>query len=311
MAVSSKNRKPKPQWLRVPLLPVGDVYKQVSKSVKRKGLSTVCEEAQCPNKSECWSSGTATIMLMGDTCTRNCKFCSVRVGSPRGWLNPLEPLKTARTVAELKLKYVVLTSVARDDLPDGGAEHIARTIETIHAYHPEVLVEVLIPDFKGKEEALKRVLLAKPDVLAHNIETVRRLTPLVRDRRASYDQSLQLLKKTKEMDSSILTKSSIMVGLGETNDEILETMRDLRSVDVDILTIGQYLQPTRRQLEVVKYVHPEKFQEWERIGLEMGFLFVASGPLVRSSYKAGEYFMLNHLGKLNRMKEMKKRRNES
>ncbi len=295
MTLSSRKSKSKPHWIKVSLLPIGESYKQVSRAVKKKGLATVCEEALCPNRGECWSSGTATIMLMGDTCTRNCKFCSVRVGSPKGWLDPLEPLKAAKIVEELNLNYVVLTSVARDDLPDGGAHHIARTIETIREHHPKVLIEVLIPDFKGDETSLKTVLEARPDVLAHNIETVRRLTPLVRDRRASYDTSLQVLKRSKEIIPEIYTKSSIMVGLGETDVEIIETMRDLKTNGVDILTIGQYLQPSRQQLDVVEYIHPDKFLEWEKIGKQLGFLFVASGPLVRSSYKAGEYFLQNHL----------------
>ncbi len=298
MVASSRNTKPKPYWLKVSLLPVGDDYKRVSSSVKSRGLATVCEEAYCPNRAECWSSGTATIMLMGDTCTRNCKFCSVKVGSPKGWLDPLEPLKTAKLIEELRLSYVVLTSVARDDLPDGGADHIARTVETIREYHPNVLIEVLIPDFKGSESSLRRVLEARPDVLAHNIETVRRLTPQVRDRRASYDQSLRVLKKAKEIMPEVYTKSSLMVGLGETDEEIIETMKDLRNHDVDILTIGQYLQPSRKQLIVVEYVHPDKFLKWKTIGKKMGFLFVASGPFVRSSYKAGEYFLQNHLKRL-------------
>lgn len=297
MKTSSRHRKPKPHWIKVSLLPLGEDFKRVSRSIKTKGLATVCEEAFCPNRGECWGSGTATIMLMGDTCTRNCKFCSVRVGSPRGWLDPLEPMKVVRTIEELNLNYIVLTSVARDDLPDGGADHIARTIEAIHEYHPDVLVEVLIPDFKGNERSLRRVLQARPDVLAHNIETVRRLTPVVRDRRANYDQSLLVLRKSKEIMPSIYTKSSIMVGLGETDEEIIETMKDLRSNGVDILTIGQYLQPSRKQLDVVEYVHPDKFLEWKKIGMTMGFLFVASGPLVRSSYKAGEYFLQHHLRK--------------
>ncbi len=230
-------------------------------------------------------------MLMGDVCTRGCRFCAVTSGHPNGYLDPLEPWKVAQVVSEWGLDYIVLTSVARDDLPDGGAEHFARTIRAIKHKTPTTLVEVLIPDFRGDREALQKVVDAQPDVIDHNIETVERLTPKVRDRRATYRQSLTVLETIKKLDPARCTKSSIMVGLGETDEEILQTMRDLRAVGVDILTIGQYLRPSPRHLEVVEYVHPDKFAWWKEIGEALGFRYVASGPLVRSSYRAGEFFV--------------------
>lgn len=254
-------------------------------------MHTVCEEAHCPNVHECWGGGTATIMLMGSVCTRGCRFCAVTSGHPKGYLDPLEPWKVAQVVSEWGLDYIVLTSVARDDLPDGGAEHFAKTIRAIKQKTPRTLVEVLIPDFRGDINALKTVVEAQPEVIGHNIETVERLTPKVRDRRASYRQSLAVLENVKKLDPTRYTKSSIMVGLGETDEEILQTMRDLRAVGVDILTIGQYLRPSPRHLEVVEYVHPQKFAQWKEIGEALGFRYVASGPLVRSSYRAGEFFI--------------------
>ncbi len=238
-------------------------------------------------------------MLMGDVCTRGCRFCAVTSGHPNGRLDPLEPWKVAQVVSEWGLDYIVLTSVARDDLPDGGAEHFARTIRAIKQKTPKTLVEVLIPDFRGDIEALKKVVEAQPDVLDHNIETVERLTPRVRDRRAMYRQSLAVLENVKKLDPTRYTKSSIMVGLGETDEEILQTMRDLRAVGVDILTIGQYLRPSPRHIEVVEYVHPDKFAQWKEIGEAMGFRYVASGPLVRSSYRAGEFFVRSLLKNLS------------
>jgi len=230
-------------------------------------------------------------MLMGAVCTRGCRFCAVTSGHPNGYLDPLEPWKVAHVISEWGLDYIVLTSVARDDLPDGGAEHFAKTIRAIKQKTPRTLVEVLIPDFRGDINALKTVVDAQPEVIGHNIETVERLTPKVRDRRASYRQSLTVLENVKKLDPTRYTKSSIMVGLGETDAEILQTMRDLRDVGVDILTIGQYLRPSPRHLEVVEYVHPEKFAQWKEIGEALGFRYVASGPLVRSSYRAGEFFI--------------------
>jgi lipoic acid synthetase len=241
-------------------------------------LHTVCEEAHCPNVHECWGGGTATIMLMGSVCTRGCRFCAVTSGHPKGYLDPLEPWKVAQVVSEWGLDYIVLTSVARDDLPDGGAEHFAKTIRAIKQKTPRTLVEVLIPDFRGDINALKTVVEAQPEVIGHNIETVERLTPKVRDRRASYRQSLAVLENVKKLDPTRYTKSSIMVGLGETDEEILQTMRDLRAVGVDILTIGQYLRPSPRHLEVVEYVHPQKFAQWKEIGEALGFRYVRLDP---------------------------------
>lgn len=254
------------------------------------GLHTVCEGARCPNVHECWGSGTATVMLLGEVCTRNCRFCAVAKGRPEP-PDPEEPEKVAQAVAAWGLDYVVLTSVSRDDLPDGGAAHFAKTVEALKRRKPGVLVELLIPDFQGKMESLKRVVEAGPDVVGHNLETVERLTPLVRDRRAGYRRSLEVLAEIKRLEPSIYTKSSIMLGLGETEEEVLQTMRDLREAGVDFLTLGQYLQPTLRHLEVQEYITPEKFDSYRQLGEELGFLAVASGPLVRSSYRAGELFL--------------------
>ena len=265
-----------------------------------RGLATVCEEARCPNIGECWGGGTATFMVMGDTCTRGCRFCSVETSKAPSPLDPKEPEHLALSVDEMDLDYVVVTSVDRDDIPDQGAHHVAACIQAIQERCPGTMIEFLIPDFQGREDLLEVVLDAKPDVLAHNVETVRRLTPTVRDPRADYDQSLGVLEHTKrytaaEHDAPMFTKSSIMVGLGETQDEVLETMQDLRAVGCDFLTIGQYLKPTRtaQHLDVADFVHPDTFDWYRDKGLEMGFQYVASGPLVRSSYKAGEYYIQN------------------
>lgn len=230
-------------------------------------------------------------MLMGDTCTRGCRFCMVKSGNPKGVLDPSEPENVAGTIAELQLTYVVLTSVDRDDLPDGGAEHFARTIRAIKRHDARVLVEVLIPDFQGDVADLARVVDAKPDVVAHNIETTWSLTPKVRDPRATYSQSLQVLNNIKKLDGRTLSKSSIMLGLGETDEEVLKTMNDLRDVDCDILTLGQYLRPSKGHLAVLEYVKPERFEYLRSEGEARGFAYVAAGPLVRSSYRAGEYFI--------------------
>ncbi len=285
-----------PEWFKVKA-PGGDAYVAIKQALRERGLATVCEEARCPNLSECWGGGdghkgTATVMVMGDTCTRGCRFCSVPTGIP-GALDPEEPRKTSETVGIMGVGYVVITSVDRDDLPDGGAAHFAAVIERCKADHPDLLVEVLTPDFAGDVEGLKRVVAARPDVVAHNIETVRRLSPGVRDRRADYDQSLRVLRDYKHVAGARYTKTSIMVGLGETEDEVRETLRDLRAADVDIVTFGQYLRPTqeKRHLPVVEFVHPDQFARYQEIAEGMGFLYVASGPLVRSSYKAGELFL--------------------
>lgn len=282
----------KPDWFHV-RLPSGETYEHVREILKSRHLTTVCEEAHCPNIAECWGGGTATIMLMGDTCTRGCRFCAVTTGNPHKMLDEWEPVKVGKAIGELGLNYIVITSVCRDDLPDGGAGHFAQTVREIHRQNPDIIVEVLIPDFRGDREAIRAVVKSQPQVVGHNIETVERLSPSVRDWRATYQQSLGVLRMVKELDSTRITKSSMMLGIGETDDEVRRAMKDLRSVGVDILTLGQYLQPTRtwRHLPVTEFVLPAKFAEWQRVGEDMGFLYVASGPLVRSSYRAGEFFL--------------------
>ena len=279
--------KRKPEWLKVKL-PSGEEYERVRKLLKTLRLHTVCEEAMCPNVAECWGAGTATVMILGDTCTRACKFCAVKTGNPKGIVDHAEPLRVALAIAKLGLRYVVITSVDRDDLPDGGASIFAETIKRIHEFSPDTVVEGLIPDFQGDLNALKTVVDAKPEVLGTNIETVRRLTPAVRDPRASYEQTLYILENIKRFDSNIKSKTGIMLGLGETEEEVLQTMDDLRAVDVEILTLGQYLQPTARHLPVKEWITPEKFEYYRNEALKRGFKFVASGPLVRSSYRAWE-----------------------
>ncbi|MFQ5553550.1 MAG: lipoyl synthase [Thermoplasmata archaeon] len=280
----------KPDWLRV-RLPGGANYRDLKSLLRDRNLHTVCEEAHCPNLGECWGGGTATIMLMGDTCTRGCRFCAVKTGNPRGVLDPLEPVKVADTVTRTGWRYVVLTSVDRDDLPDGGATHFAATIRAIKAHDPGILVEVLVPDFRGDQESVRSVVEAGPDVFAQNQETVERLTHPVRDMRAGYGQTLRVLRMAKEIRSDVFTKSSLMLGLGEREDEVLQAMRDLRVAGVDILTLGQYLRPGTRHIEMARYVPPEEFDYFRQRGSEMGFLYVAAGPLVRSSYRAGEFFL--------------------
>lgn len=282
----------KPFWLKVNL-PSGETVSQVAKIKSTRSLVTVCEQAKCPNRHECWSGGTATFMLMGDTCTRACSFCSVSSGKPNGWLDYDEPYNLADAVTSLGLKYVVITSVARDDLPDGGADHIVSCIQAIKDADPEILVEVLIPDLQGDIAALRKVVESPVEVIAHNIETIERLTQKVRDPRAMYSQSLQVLENIKRMDPSKYTKTSIMVGVGETWEELSETFLDLQQINVDFLTIGQYLRPTKKQMPVEKYIHPDVFAQMREEALQYGFKYVASGPLVRSSYKAGELFIEN------------------
>jgi len=285
----SSQTAPKPEWLKVKA-PGGENYAHLKQLLRGSKLHTVCEEASCPNVAECWGGGTATVMLMGDTCTRGCKFCHVKSGNPRGLIDHEEPRKVAEAIAELGLTYVVLTSVDRDDLPDGGSNHFATTVENIKRLSPNTLVEVLIPDFRGNEDQIRRIAGCGADVLAHNVETVERLTPKVRDGRATYRQSLDVLRKLKEM-SGKYTKSSLMLGLSETAEEVSQAMDDLRAEKVDILTLGQYLRPSNWHLPVHEYVHPSTFKSFEELGLKKGFLFVPSGPLVRSSYKAGEKFI--------------------
>ncbi|HIQ30416.1 MAG TPA: lipoyl synthase [Candidatus Caldiarchaeum subterraneum] len=280
----------KPEWVKV-RIPSGPVYNRVRHIVKKHRLHTVCEEALCPNVSECWGGGTATLMLMGDICTRVCRFCAVKTGNPGGVLEDDEPERVADAVSEMGISYVVLTSVCRDDLPDGGAEHFADTVRAIKRKAPEVIVEVLIPDFNASRDALAKVVEAKPEVIGHNVETVPRLTPLVRDRRASFEKSIHVLKLIKELDPTRYTKSSIMLGLGETQEEVISTLKALREASVDIVTLGQYLRPTLSHIPVREYIHPSVFEYYKQEAEKMGFLHVASGPLVRSSYRAGEFFI--------------------
>ena len=284
----------KPDWLRV-RIPSGTTHENVRRILNHYGLHTVCEEAHCPNIGECWGGGTATFMIMGDVCTRGCRFCAVTSGKPGGFLDPFEPHRLSRAVSEMGLNYVVVTSVCRDDLSDGGAAHFAETIRAVREAGPETRIEVLIPDFRGSVRDIKSVVEARPDVIAHNVETTRKLTPLMRDPRASYSQSLSVLRTIKRLDGRILTKSSLMLGVGEQDEEVVETMRHLRSESVDILTMGQYLRPSKRNIQVHEFVHPGRFQYFKNIAEEMGFLLVVSGPLVRSSYRAGEFFVLRFL----------------
>lgn len=281
---------PKPSWLKV-RAPSGENYARIKAMLGELKLATVCQEAKCPNMGECWAGGTATIMLMGEVCTRGCKFCHVKTGNPRGKLDPLEPEKVAYSLAQMDLEYVVITSVDRDDLPDQGAGHFARTVRTVKKLDPELIVEILTPDFRGEHECVDTIVAAKPDVFAHNIETVERLQKSVRDPRANYRQSLGVLERVKKVDPTRYTKSSLMLGLGEKDEEVLQSLKDLRAIGCDVVTFGQYLQPTARHLKVIEYITPEKFAEWQKISEGLGFLYVASGPLVRSSYRAGEFFM--------------------
>ena len=279
----------KPEWLKV-RLPHGEGYERVKAIVRETKLATVCEEARCPNIAECWGGGTATVMLMGEVCTRACRFCHVKVGAPPP-LDPHEPDRLARAVKELGLHYIVVTSVNRDDRPDGGAGHFAAAIQALRRESPGTTVEVLIPDFQGVERDLDTVAVARPHVVAHNVETVERLTPTVRDRRATYRQSLGVLAYLKARPERLYPKSSVMVGLGETEAELLQTFRDLRQAGVDVLTIGQYLQPSQHHLRVERFVPPAEFEAYREAASEMGFLYVAAGPLVRSSYRAAEFFL--------------------
>jgi lipoyl synthase len=264
---------------------------------RRLSLATVCEEAQCPNIGECWGGGTATFMLMGDTCTRGCKFCAVNTQKRPAPLNPGEPAAVAEAVAELGASYIVLTSVNRDELADGGAAHLAECLRAIDRRNPGILLEMLVPDFQGQLDAVDEIVAAPLAVFAHNLETVRRLTPEVRDRRATFDQSLAVLRHAKDRAPHILTKTSLMLGLGETQDEVLEAMSEARAEGVDILTLGQYLRPSTWHLPVQAYIPPEQFDRLADKARSMGYAYVASGPLVRSSYRAGELFVERHIRK--------------
>lgn len=293
--VESPQDGPKPKWLRA-RIPGGERFQEVKANVREHRLSTVCEESHCPNMGECWSNGTATIMIMGSVCTRACQFCAVDTGNPKGWLDKDEPANTAESVELMGLRYIVITSVDRDDLDDGGAQHYADCVSAIKQRTPEVKVEALTPDFVGNEAHIALVVDSGLDVFAQNVETVERLTHPVRDNRAGYQQTLDVLAFAKQHNPEVLTKTSLMVGLGETDEEIYKTMQDLRDIGVDILTLGQYLRPTKNHLPVDRYVTPEQFQEYREKGLKMGFMEVASGPMVRSSYRADKVFEKNNLG---------------
>lgn len=304
--VSSKTESPakrtnnelsrrKPEWLRVSV-PSGAGFNKVKRAVRDNALSTVCEESHCPNIGECWNNGTATIMLMGAVCTRACRFCAVDTGNPKGWLDHNEPAQAAETVRLMNLRYIVLTSVDRDDLDDGGAGHYAACIRAIKQVNPTTAVEALTPDFSGNTKDIATVVDSGLEVFAQNIETVERLTHPVRDPRAGYQQTLDVLSFAKTHRPDVLTKSSLMLGLGEHDDEIEETMRDLRAANVDILTLGQYLRPTANHLNIERWVTPQQFDAYRELGLAMGFMEVASGPLVRSSYRADRILDGNNLG---------------
>jgi lipoic acid synthetase len=284
---SSLHLDKKPDWIKV-RLPNNPVFWDTKSMIKDLSLVTVCEEAQCPNRWECWGQGTATFMIAGEKCTRACGFCAVKTAKPDD-LEADEPQRVAEATKRMNLNHVVITAVARDDLKDGGAEHFQRTIEAVRETNPGIIIEVLVPDFNDKDWALDLVMKARPHIFNHNLETVERLTPLVRSR-AKYDRSLAVLKKAKEMvEGKVATKSGIMLGLGEKPDEIAQAMDDLRSADVTVLTLGQYLRPTPMHLPVVEYVTPERFDEWKEVALSKGFRHVASGPLVRSSYHAADF----------------------
>jgi len=285
----------KPPWLRAPM-PAGREFTAVREIVREHRLSTVCEEAKCPNIGECWNAGTATVMLMGAVCTRACRFCAVDTGNPHGWLDAEEPDNVARSVALMGLKYVVLTSVNRDDLPDGGSAHYAAAIRAIKRLTPDTAVEALTPDFQGIMGDVHTVLDSGLDVFAQNVETVRRLTHPVRDPRAGYEQTIGVLKAAKEYRPSVLTKTSLMLGLGETDAEIRATMTELRAAAVDILTLGQYLRPTPNHLSVERFVTPAEFDQYRDWALQLGFLECVSGPLVRSSYRAEQALARNNAG---------------
>ncbi len=285
----------KPSWLRVKL-PTGARFQEIREIVQSHKLSTVCAESKCPNIAECWGRGTATLMLMGSVCTRACKFCSVSTGNPNGWLDPLEPANVADAVALMQLKYVVLTSVDRDDLPDGGAAHYAACIRAIHGRMPQTAVEALTPDFGGREELVAQVLDAGLATFAQNVETVERLTHPVRDPRAGYWRTINLLKFAKHHAPQTVIKTSLMLGLGETDDEIERTLDDLRAANVDVVTMGQYMRPTKNHLPVERFVTPEQFNQYREMGLAKGFLEVVAGPLVRSSYRAEQVLEHNNVG---------------
>jgi len=285
----------KPRWLRAKM-PSGSCYSKTRDIVHEHRLSTVCEESMCPNIGECWNAGTATIMVLGSVCTRACRFCAVDTGNPKGWLDHEEPLNTGKAVKLMGLEYIVITSVDRDDLPDGGAAHYAACVREIKRLNPRTAVEALTPDFNGVKEHVELVVDSGLEVFAQNVETVKRLTYPVRDPRAGYEQTIEVLRHAKQHRPDVLTKTSLMLGLGEKDREILQTMQDLREANVDILTLGQYLRPTPNHLAVERYVTPEEFEAYRQEGLEIGFLEVVAGPMVRSSYRAEQVLQKNNVG---------------
>ena len=285
----------KPKWLRAKM-PAGKGFSEVRNTVRQHRLSTVCEESKCPNMGECWNHGTATIMVMGSVCTRACRFCAVDTGNPKGWLDLEEPENTARAVQLMGLDYVVITSVDRDDLEDGGAQHYADCVRAIKRVNPKTAVEALTPDFNGVNAHVEIVVDSGLEVFAQNVETVERLTHPVRDPRAGYRQTIDVLQHAKRFRPDVLTKTSLMLGLGETDSEIMETMDDLRAAEVDIVTFGQYLRPTPNHLPIERYVTPAEFDAYRQEGLERGFLEVVAGPLVRSSYRAERVLQKNNVG---------------
>ncbi len=279
----------KPPWLKT-MLPQGQTYFQIKKNLAQRHLVTVCQEAKCPNIGECWNTGTATFMVLGDTCTRACRFCHIKTGNPQGRVDAAEPQRVADSVQVMGLNYAVITMVDRDDLPDGGAAHLAAVVRAVRAVRPQVKLELLTSDFRGELASLETLFAAAPEVLAHNVETVERLTPRVRDRRAAYRTSLRVLRNFKRRGNNLLSKSALMLGLGEARAEVEQTLRDLREQDVDIVTIGQYMRPTRKHLTVKEYLPPSVFQELRTFALTLGFAAVVAAPLSRSSYRAAEVY---------------------
>tara|TARA_B100001057_G_scaffold200697_2_gene201441 strand:- start:603 stop:1577 length:975 start_codon:yes stop_codon:yes gene_type:complete len=295
-AYSQVEREKKPSWIRMTANQANQNYTLIKDKVKNLNLSTVCEEAKCPNLSECWSRGTATFMLMGDTCTRACQFCSVNTGNPKGWLDKEEPQKIANTISLMDLKYIVLTCVNRDDIPDGGAKHFAATVNAIKKASPNTEVEVLTSDFNGSYDSIETVVNSPIKVFAQNIETVERLTHPIRDPRAGYQKTMDVLRVAKEINPNMITKSSIILGLGEIDEEIYQTFEDLRNNNVDIVTLGQYLRPTLNHLPIDRWVKPQEFEIYRKVGLKYGFLEVVSGPMARSSYRAERALDFNNAG---------------
>jgi len=302
MATSDKNKNApsvestkalhiaKPAWLKTPI-PTGETYFNIKRDLRERKLYTVCEEAKCPNIGQCWNTNTATFMVLGEVCTRGCRFCNVKTGNPNGWLDLNEPNQVAESAALMKLKYVVITMVDRDDLPDGGAEHVATVVRKVRELNPGIIIELLAGDFRGSDDALKTILAERPEVYAHNIETVERLSPRVRDARANYRQSVRALQRVRELAQyRVFTKSAVMLGLGEDEVEVKQSLRDLREAGVEFVTLGQYMRPTNKHLSIKRFAHPDEFNRLGEYAESIGYLSVASAPLVRSSFKAHEFY---------------------